>query len=262
MVLLGAYGAVALLAPFITPVDPGAQNLTGVFQPLLSEGHFLGTDNLGRDILSRIIAGTRISIGVGFTAVVLSGTLGTMLGLFSGYMGGAVDDFANWLANVQLAFPFVLLAISIVVILGPSLQNMILVLTIAGWPIYFRIVRSKVLQLREIEYVEAAIVCGARLPRVVFRHILPNLLSALIVLATLEVGRMVIAEAALSFLGLGPGDADYASWGVMLAEGKNYMTVGWWLAAVPGLAITTLVLTVNVFGDWLRDRLDPRLRTD
>ena len=262
LALLGMYGATALLAQVIAPYDAGAQNLSRIFEPPLSEGHLLGTDNLGRDILSRVIVGTRISMGVGFAAVVLSGTLGTLLGLFSGYLGGAIDDLTNWLVNVQLAFPFVLLAISVVVVLGPSLQNMILVLTIAGWPVYLRVVRSKVLLLRETEYVEAAIACGARRGRVIFTHILPNLLSSLIVLATIEVARMVIAEAALSFLGLGPADADYSSWGVMLAEGKNYMTVGWWLAVIPGLAIMTLVLTVNIVGDWLRDRLDPRLRTD
>lgn len=258
--LITAYMIIALLAPFVAPYEAGAMALNERFQPPLSPEHFLGTDNLGRDILSRLIYGARISLLVGVIAVAISGIFGTTIGLITGYKRGPFDDFISWLVNIQLAFPFVLLAISVVVILGPSLSNIILVLAIAGWPSYVRLVRSKVFVLRDAEYVEAARSIGTGDLRIIFRHILPNLASALIVLSTLEFARMIIAEAALSFLGLGPGDADYSSWGLMLAEGKNYLSVAWWVATIPGLTLMTLILAVNIVGDWLRDKLDPNLR--
>jgi len=254
------YILVAVFAPLIAPNNPGDQNLLKRFQPPLSPGHVLGTDSLGRDILSRNIYGARISLGVGAIVVVLSGTIGTILGLWSGYYGGVFDDLVNWLTNVQLAFPFVLLAISVVVVLGSSLLNVIVVLTIATWPPYARLVRSKVLPLREVEFVEAAKAVGVHERWIIFRHILPNIASSLIVLSTFTFAGTVIAEAALSFLGLGPGALDYSSWGLMLAEGKDYLMVAWWVATVPGLTIMTVVLAINIVGDWLRDKLDPKLR--
>lgn len=260
LMLIVLYTLIALLAPVLAPYNAGSQELNDRFQPPLAPQHLFGTDNLGRDILSRLIYGARISLFVGVTAVAISGIFGTTVGLITGYKGGPFDDLINWLVNIQLAFPFVLLAISVVVILGPSLINIILVLAIAGWPSYVRLVRSKVLVLRNAEYVDAARSIGTGELRIVFRHILPNLASALIVLSTLEFARMIIAEAALSFLGLGPGDPDYSSWGLMLAEGKNYLSVAWWVATIPGLTLMTLILAVNIVGDWLRDKLDPQLR--
>ena len=259
--LFAIYTGTAALAPVLAPHEPGKQDLLLRFLPPLSPEHVLGTDNLGRDILSRLIFGTRISLLVGGTAVLISGAVGTTLGMLGGYYGGALDDFVNWIVNIQLAFPFVLLAISVVVILGASLTNIIIVLAIAGWPAYTRVVRSKVLTLRETEYVWASRAAGARGAHILFRHIWPNLASAVIILSTLEFSRMVIAEAALSFLGLGPGGADYSSWGLMLTEGKDFLSVAWWVSTIPGLTIMTTVLAVNLIGDWLRDRLDPHLRT-
>ena len=260
MLLVALYVMVALLAPVLAPSSPGDQDLMKRFLPPLSQGYPLGTDSLGRDILSRLIYGARISLGVGSVVVVLAGIVGTIFGLWSGYWGGVVDDFVSWLVNVHLAFPFVLLAISVVVVLGPSLLNVIVVLTITGWPSYARLIRSKVLELRGIEFVEAARSIGASRYRIIGRHILPNVVSSLIVLSTLELAKVVIAEAALSFLGLGPSGLDYSSWGLMLAEGKDYLSVAWWVATIPGLTIMMTVLSVNVVGDWLRDRLDPRMR--
>lgn len=259
--LILVYIALAVFAPAIAPYDPGEQNLTNRLKPPLTPGYLLGTDGLGRDILSRAIFGARVSIGVGSTAMVLSAIIGTILGLFSGYYSGLFDDLVSWLVNAQLAFPFILLAMSVIVVLGSSLVNIILVLVITGWPSYTRIIRSKVLTLRDIEFVEAALAAGASGSRIMFRHILPNVANSLIVLSTLSFARMVIAEAALSFLGLGPGGSGYSSWGLMLAEGKNYVFVAWWVATIPGLMIMTMVLAVNIVGDWLRDKLDPKLRT-
>lgn len=255
------YIVVALAAPVLAPMDPGQINLKAAFEPPLSPEHIFGTDNLGRDIFSRILYGARISLGVGLIVVVLAGTIGTVLGLWSGYVGGVVDDIVSWLVNVQLAFPFVLLAISVIVVLGPSVLNMVVVLTISGWPSYARLIRAKALELRQVEFIEAARSVGTSRPRIATRHILPNVVSSLIVLSTLELARVIIAEAALSFLGLGPGSIDYSSWGLMLAEGKNYLSVAWWLATIPGVTIMITVLAVNVVGDWLRDKLDPRMRT-
>ena len=258
--LIMFYIVVSVFAPVIAPYDPGDQNLRDRLKPPLTPGHVLGTDSLGRDILSRLIFGGRISLTVGAAAVILSGILGTTLGLLGGYYGGMLDDVINWMTNVQLAFPFVLLAIAVVVTLGTSLVNIIILLVISGWPVYARLIRSKVLTLRGAEFVEAAVAIGASDTRIIFRHILPNTVSSAIVLSTLGFARMIIAEAALSFLGLGPGGLGYSSWGLMLTEGKDYLAVAWWVATMPGLTIVTIVLSVNIFGDWLRDKLDPRLR--
>ena len=251
----------AVFAPGVAPFSPDDQDLLKRFLPPLTPGHSLGTDHLGRDILTRLIFGTRISLSVGSIAVLISVLIGTVLGVVSGYYGGLFDDIVNWFVNVQLAFPFILLAISVIAVLGPSLVNMIIVLAIGGWPAYVRVVRSKVLVLKEVEYVEAVKAIGAGDTRIMLRHIFPNVAAPLIVLTSFEFAKMVIAEAALSFLGLGPSGLDYSSWGLMLAEGKNYLAVAWWAATIPGLAIMTAVLSINIVGDWLRDRLDPKLQT-
>ena len=251
----------AAFAPNVAPYTPDHQELAKRFLPPLTPGHSLGTDHLGRAILTRLVFGTRISLSVGSIAVLISVLIGTVLGVLSGYYGGMFDDIVNWFVNVQLAFPFILLAISVIAVLGPSLVNMIIVLAIGGWPAYVRVVRSKVFVLKEVEYVEAVKAIGAGDARIMLRHIFPNVATPLIVLTSFEFAKMVIAEAALSFLGLGPGGLDYSSWGLMLAEGKNYLAVAWWVATIPGLAIMTAVLSINIVGDWLRDRLDPKLQT-
>ncbi len=252
----------AVTAPLIAPQDPGAQDILNRLVPPLNDGsgHVLGSDHLGRDMLSRLIYGSRVSLIVGATSVLIAGVVGVLLGLLSGYYGGRVDSVISWLANVQLSFPFILLVIALVAVVGAGLMNVIIVLGFASWVIYQRVVRGEVLAIREREYIEAARVSGARDGRILVRHILPNLLTPLIVIATLQVAQMIIAESALSFLGLGvqPG---IPSWGSMLADGRNYLTVAWWVATLPGLAIVMTVLAINVLGDWLRDELDPRLRT-
>jgi peptide/nickel transport system permease protein len=259
-ILIALYMLVSIFAPWVAPYDPGDQNLGDRFMPPLTPGHVLGTDNLGRDILSRLIFGGRISLAVGLFSIVMSGIIGTTLGLVAGYFGGILDDVINWLVNVQLAFPFVLLAISVVIILGPSMANIIILLVISGWPEFARLIRAKVLSLRSVGFVEAAVFTGVPEARIIFRHILPNTASSVLVLLTLGFAKMIIAEAALSFLGLGPGGLRYSSWGLMLAEGKDYLVVAWWVATMPGLAIVTIVLSVNILGDWFRDKLDPKLR--
>lgn len=252
----------AVAAPLIAPHDPGSQDILNRLVPPLSgrSEYLLGSDHLGRDILSRLVYGSRVSLLVGATSVLIAGMVGILLGLLSGYYGGRVDSVISWLANVQLSFPFILLVIALVAVVGAGLLNVIIVLGFASWVIYQRVVRGEVLVIREHEYIEAARVSGARDGRILIRHILPNLLTPIIVIGTLQVAQMIIAESALSFLGLGvqPG---IPSWGSMLADGRNYLTVAWWVATLPGLAIVVTVLAINVLGDWLRDELDPRLRT-
>ncbi len=222
-ILIALYVIVSIFAPWVAPYDPGDQSLGDRFLPPLTPGHVLGTDNLGRDLLSRLIFGGRISLAVGLFAIVMSGIIGTTLGLLAGYFGGVIDDVINWMVNVQLAFPFVLLAISVVIILGPSMANIIILLVISGWPEFARLIRSKVLSLRSVGFVEAAVFTGVPEGRIIFRHILPNTASSVLVLLTLGFAKMIIAEAALSFRGLGPGGLRYSSWGPRLAEGKDYL---------------------------------------
>lgn len=220
----------------------------------------LGTDQLGRDVASRILFGARVSMLVGILAVGISGTLGVTLGLVSGYLGGWAEVVIMRIADVQLAMPWILLAILIVAVVGAGLQNVILVLGVVGWVTYARIVRGSVMVLREKEFVEAARALGAGSGRIIIRHILPNVFSPIVVIATFNVASAIIGEAALSFLGLGvePG---IPTWGGMLADGRAYLASAWWLATFPGLAIMVSVLGINLLGDWARDVLDPRLRT-
>ena len=252
----------AIMAPVIAPQDPASQDILHRLVPPLESGsgHVLGSDNLGRDMLSRLIYGSRVSLIVGATSVLIAGFVGILLGLLSGFYGGKIDSFISWLANVQLSFPFILLVIALVAVIGAGLLNVIIVLGFASWVIYQRVVRGEVLAIREREYIEAARVIGARDGRILVRHILPNLLTPLIVIGTLQIAQMIIAESALSFLGLGV-QPSIPSWGSMLADGRSYLTVAWWVATLPGVAIAITVLSINVLGDWLRDELDPRLRT-
>jgi len=258
VVLLG------LLADVVSPQDPLRQNLGAKLMPPGSHErgwgwHLLGTDHLGRDILSRMVHGARVSLFVAVIAVLISGTIGTAVGLLSGYRGGRVDDVLMRVTEVQLACPFILLALAVAAVLRPNLRNTVAVLAISGWVIYAKVVRSRVLSLRESEFLAAARALGATGSRLVLRHLLPNMLSTCIVLATVEAARMIILESALSFLGLGVQPPN-ASWGGMLRDGKLYISSAWWYTTFPGLAIMLTVLGLNMVGDSLRDLLDPRLK--
>lgn len=253
----------AIFAPLISPHDPILQDVEKRLLPPLGQvgtdpNYLLGTDHLGRDIISRLIYGARISIVVSVSAVVFSAFLGTIIGLFSGFYGGKIDSVFMRLADVQLAFPFILLAIAIIAVLGPNLQNIIIVMGITGWVIYARVVRAEVLSLREKEYVMAVRALGGSNGRIIFNHLLPNVVPPIIVIITLEMARMIIMEAALSFLGLGI-QPPTPTWGGMLADGRVYLVTSWWLATFPGLVIMLVVLGINLLGNWLRDILDPRL---
>jgi len=257
-------GGAALAAPLIAPWDPGRQMLTKrlrppAWQPRGLAEHPLGTDHLGRDILSRIVYGGRISLGVGLSAVTLSCLIGVSLGLLAGFHGGRTDAFIMRVADVFLAIPYILLAMGVVFALGPSLVNVILVMAVTRWVQFARIVRADVLSIREREFVSGARARGNRSVRLLLKHVLPNALTPIIVVATLELAFMIIYESALSFLGLGV-QPPTPTWGWMLADGRNYIATAWWLATLPGLAIMLTVLAVNLLGDWLRDTLDPRLK--
>jgi peptide/nickel transport system permease protein len=263
LVVVAASAVLAVLAPAVAPDDPVRNDLLErLTPPMWVEGgsgrHPLGTDTLGRDVVSRLLYGARVSLVVGFSAVVLAGALGVLLGLVAGYYGGRLDDLLMRVGDVQLAFPALVLAIAVLAVVGSGLGNVVLVLGVTGWVTYARIARAETLSLRHREFVESARALGARDAAILWRHVLPNVLPPLVVVATFSVARTIIAEASLSFLGLGiPPPAP--SWGAMLDEGRNYLTTGWWLALFPGLAILGVVLGINVVGDWLRDALDPRV---
>jgi peptide/nickel transport system permease protein len=264
LVVVIAVAIAALLAPVLAPFDPLAQDITQRLKPpgwASPEGraHWLGTDHLGRDILGRILYGARIALVVGLAAVAIAGVLGLVIGLVSGYFGGWIDDLFMRLADIQLAFPFILLALAVIGVLGPSLRNIIIVVGVSGWVVYARIVRGEVLSLREREFVLAARAVGSPAARIIVRHLVPNAFTPWLVIATLDMARVIIVESALSFLGLGIPPPT-PTWGGMLADGRVYMSTAWWLATFPGLAILVTVLGINLLGDGLRDTLDPRLK--
>ena len=253
----------AIFAPIVSPFDPLAQDIgqrlkEPGWQDAQGRVHPLGTDHLGRDILARIIYGSRIALLVGLAAVLISGVIGMAVGLVAGYFRGKVDDVLMRLADVQLAFPFILLAIAVIGVLGPSLRNIIVVIGVSSWVVYARVVRGEVLSIREREFVQAAIALGSRDGRILVRHVLPNAFTPWLVVATLDMARVIVIESALSFLGLGV-QPPTPTWGGMLADGRVYLSTAWWLATFPGLAILVTVLGINLFGDGLRDTLDPRL---
>lgn len=254
----------AIFAPAIAPHDPLDQNLRAAKQPpAWSEGGSwdfpLGTDTLGRDMFSRIIFGTRVSLTVGFFGVLIAGTLGMVTGLVSGYLGGRVDSTIMGLINLVLAIPYLVFVVVIAAILGRSLINVILIFGITDSPIFARVTRGEVLRIRKSGYVESAVSAGASTPRILFDHILPNLIGPLITLATFEMSAMIFYEAGLSFLGLSVPPS-VPSWGNMLQVGRQYLTIYPWIATYPGIAIAITALAFNLLGDWLRDVLDPRLR--
>ncbi len=255
---------VAVAAPWLAPADPLRQSLRGRLAPPTLEGsdgraHLFGTDHLGRDVLSRVIYGSRVSLIVGFSAVIVGGLLGSTVGILAGFGGGRVDAIIMTIADAQLAFPFILLAIGIIAVLGPSFPTLIVVIGLSGWVSYARILRSQVLSLRSREFVEAIHALGGSVMRVVLRHIVPNVLSSIVVVATLELARSIVLEATLSFLGLGI-QPPTPSWGGMIQEGRDYLDSAWWIATFPGIVLMLTSVVVSRTGDGLRDLLDPTLR--
>ena len=252
--------AAALAAPLLAPHDPNVQDTARRLEGP-APGHPLGLDDLGRDVLSRIIFGARVSLRVGFSVVILASLIGVTLGAISGYFGGLVDVAVMRLCDILLAFPGILLAIALVAVLGPSLNNVVLALATIGWVGYARLVRGQVLKVREMEYVTAAKALGARSHRVILRHVLPNVINPVIVMATLGLAGAILAEAALSFLGLGV-QPPTPSWGAMLTSGRRYLGLANHLAIYPGIAIMLAVMGLNFLGDGLIDALDPKYRKE
>jgi peptide/nickel transport system permease protein len=256
---------VAVLADWLAPYNPEIGSLGARFHPPFwqsggSDQHLLGTDHLGRDVLSRLIFGARVSLVVGFTAVVVAGLVGTGLGILSGYLGGWVDQVVMRVTDAWLAVPALTYAIFLAAIVGPSEANIIIILALVYWTRYARVVRGEVLSLRERDFVRLAVVAGCSKWTIMRRHILPNVANSAIVLATLMLGVVVVTEASLSFLGVGVPPPKPA-WGLMLADGKKGMMAGyWWLTVLPGCCIMLMVLSANLLGDWLRVKLDPHLR--
>ena len=251
-------------APWIAPHDPLAVDIRHrMAPPAWMDGgareHILGTDQIGRDLLSRVIWGGRVSLVVGVSAVLLSATIGVLFGLTAGYFAGRIDWSIMTLINVMLTFPFVLLALAVIAVLGPSVPNMIVVLGATGWPVYARIIRAETFALRERDFVVAARALGMSHARIIFGQILPNLVSPIVVVATLQIAQVIILESFLSFLGLGVQPPTPA-WGNMLGEGRVYMLNSWWIAAFPGLAIFVTTLVINLMGNGLRDWLDPHMK--
>jgi peptide/nickel transport system permease protein len=264
LTVLAVFVLVALLAPWLAPHDPEVGRLAMRNKPPAwidggSTQFLLGTDHLGRDVLSRLIHGARVSLAVGFAAVLVAGGLGTTLGLVAGYFRGWVDQLISRVIDAWLALPSLVFAIFLAAITAPSTQNIVLILAAVYWTRYARVVRSEVLSLRERDFVRLAQVAGASPARIIFRHILPNVINTVVVLATLMLGVVIVTEASLSFLGVGVPPPQPA-WGLMLADGKKGLMTGyWWLTVFPGLAIMLVVLAASLAGDWLRDRLDPKL---
>jgi peptide/nickel transport system permease protein len=251
--------ACAVFAPILAPFDPIKVDSTNILAPPSWGGHPLGTDHLGRDMLSRLIYGARISVTVGFLAVFVSGALGTIIATISGVFGGWLDTFLMRTTDAFLALPYLMVAVTVISILGPSVKNVILVIGLLRWMNYARVVRGEVLKISEMDYVRLATVAGAGKLRIIVRHVFPNLINTLLVLGTLELGTAVITEAALSFLGLGV-PRPLPSWGTMLAESQTFLYIAWWLPVFAGVAISLLVMSSNLLGDWLRDRMDPVTR--
>jgi len=256
--------AMAVAAPWIAPEDPTRQSLRARLVAPTREGpdgrpHLLGTDHLGRDVLSRMVYGSRVSLLVGFAAVLVGGLVGSALGLLAGFRGGWIDTAIMTVADAQLAFPFILLAIGIIAVLGPSFPTLIVVIGLSGWVSYARILRSQVLGLRAREFVDAVHALGGSALRIVWKHVVPNVLSSLVVIATLELARAIVLEATLSFLGLGI-QPPTPSWGGMVQEGREYLDSAWWISTFPGLLLMAASIVVSRTGDWLRDLLDPTLR--
>ncbi|HYZ32154.1 MAG TPA: ABC transporter permease [Crenalkalicoccus sp.] len=264
LAVLALVVAAALLGDALSPWDPNEIDLGAAFQPpaFVAGGgweHPLGTDNLGRDIAGRIVAGARVTLVVALNAILLSGAIGALAGMVSGFLGGWADAVIMRVVEIQNSIPAVALALILAAALQPGLQTVVIVITLTYWSWYARIVRGEVLSLKTRDYVAFARTAGVATPVILWRHLLPNIMNTLLVLATLQVGQVIIFEASLSFLGLGIQQPD-VSWGLMLSDARQYITNAWWAITMPGLAIMLTCLAANLFGDWLRDRLDPRMR--
>ena len=263
-IILSVFLFVGIFGPAISPYDPTEADFEyALTPPFWQEGGTmkfpLGTDNLGRDILSRLIIGTRISLEVGSLVIVLAGLLGSIIALLAGYVGGWTDNILMRLTDTMMSLPYLMIAIVMAAILGPSKQNIIFILAIVGWAGYARVLRGEVLRIRENDFVHLAVTSGCGRLRIMFVHIFPNIVNTLVILATLQLGGVIIMESSLSFLGVGVPPPDPA-WGSMVAEGRNYITRAWWLCTWPGLVILLVVMSCNLMGDWLRVRLDPKFR--
>jgi peptide/nickel transport system permease protein len=265
VIIIGVITLVAIFADVIAPYNPEIGVLGDRFRPPAwqaggSQAHLLGTDHVGRDVLSRLIFGARVSMVVGFTAVIVAGIIGTGLGILSGYLGGWVDQVIMRITDTWLALPALTFAIFLAAVVGPSMWNIVIILAAVYWTRYARVIRGEVLSLRERDFVRLAIVAGCSKKTIMRRHILPNVVNSAIVLGTLMLGVVIVTEAALSFLGVGVPPPKPA-WGLMLADGKKGLMAGyWWLTVLPGLCIMFMVLSANLIGDWLRVKLDPQLR--
>ena len=263
LIVLGVFVVAAIFADVIAPFDPMETNLSNRLQPPVFDSgtwtHVLGTDGAGRDILSRLIFGARISLAIGVTALILGAVLGTAVGLVAGYFGGPLDTILMRLVDITISLPIFLLALLLAGRFGPTTLNVIIAVAFIMWSRFARVVRGEVLTLRERDYVALAKVAGSGPFGTMFRHILPNVFSTVVVLASLMLGWVLLVEASLSFLGAGVPPPEPA-WGSMVALGREFITTAWWVPTMPGLAIMLAVLAMNVFGDWLRDRLDPTLR--
>ena len=261
--LLVAWILIALSAPLLSPYEPNEQDLYARLKPMFwsEEGKtfILGSDHLGRDILTRLTYGARVSLLVGVSSAIFSGLIGVMLGGLAGYLGGRFDEGIMGLADLQMAFPSILLALVAVAILGQGLRNVIIVFAITGWVQYARTLRAEILSIKEREYITATKVVGGSGSRTLFRHILPNAIAPLIVIGSFQMASMITAEAALSFLGVGV-PSSIPTWGNMLADGREYLYNAWWISTLPGLALMSVVLGINFLGDALRDAIDPLMR--
>lgn len=263
-VVLVALVLAAILAPMLTPHDPTKQVLIARNKPPMwlakgSAAYPLGTDNLGRDVLSRVLYGARVSLGIGFIATLIGTALGTTLGLVAGFFRGPLDWLIMLFVDAQLATPFIVIAIAAIAAFGKGIPILIVLAGVSGWMLFARACRASVLGLREREFVAAARASGASDGRIILRHILPNLGSIVLVIATIDLRRIILFEATLSFLGLGV-QPPQSSWGAMLGQGREYLNVQWWISIFPGVALMLTILTVSLIGDWLRDALDPTLR--
>lgn len=262
MIVLVAIALVAIFAPLVAPYDPSLPDLRArLAPPAWTEAgtlsHVLGTDHLGRDILSRLIFGSRVALIVGFGGVCIAASIGVVVGLIAGYFGGKIDAVLMAVVNTLLAVPNILLYLTVLAVFGQSLLLLIIVIGCINWTAFARVVRSEVMSMRSRAFIESSTIIGQRLPVMLIRHMLPNVFGSIIVIATLNVATIIILEAALSFLGFGV-QAPAVTWGGMLADGRDYVATAWWLASFPGMMITLLTLSLIFIGDWLRDVLDPR----
>jgi peptide/nickel transport system permease protein len=258
--VLAAFAVLAALAaPILAPHNPFIGDLTQGLRPPGTPGHPLGTDQLGRDTLSRVLYGARVALFIGLCTVLVTAIVGGLLGLLAGFFGGWSGQALMRLCDVQLSFPFILLALTINAIVGLGLRNIIISLSAAGWVVYARVVRGEVLSVKQRDFVQAAAALGTSRARILFRHILPNVAPSIIIVASLQFSQFIVAEAAISFLGFGVQPPTPA-WGSMLSESRDFLYVAWWLAAFPGAALALTALGVNLVGDWLRDVLDPKFQ--